>query len=63
MKALPWIAAALVALTVSAVAGGESAPVQPVSIETTVIPAGVCPRGHAGVWIEPGVMECLKELP
>ena len=64
MKALTWIACALVALSVGVVAGHESAPPEPIAKESlAAIPVGVCPRGHVGMWIERGYMECLKEQP
>ena len=62
-KAFPWIAALLIGAVVTAVAGHESAPVPAPKEEPAHIPAGVCPRGHVGVWIDSGAMECLKELP
>ena len=64
MKALTWIACALVALSVGVVAGHESAPPEPIAKESlAAIPAGVCPRGHVGVWADSANMECFKELP
>ena len=62
-KAFPWMCAALIALGVSAVAGGESLPIAAPQITAQAVPAGVCPRGHAAVWIDSANMECLKELP
>lgn len=65
-KALPWIAAILLAAAISAVAGHESAPLQaaPAQLEEPAhIPTGVCPRGHVGMWIDHATVECHKELP
>ena len=62
-KAFPWMCAALIALGVSAVAGRENQPIPAPQIAAQAVPAGVCPRGHAAVWIDRASMECLKELP
>lgn len=61
---LTWIAAALVVVSVGAVAGIENGPTPSnVLHEPAAIPDGVCQRGHVGVWIDSNTMECLKELP
>lgn len=60
-QALSWIAAILITGCIGALAAQESAPAT--KEEPAHIPAGVCPRGHVGVWIDSGAMECLKELP
>lgn len=62
-KAFPWICAALITLGVSAVAGHESQQPSAPQVTAQAVPAGVCPRGHTGVWIDSKTMECLKELP
>lgn len=62
-KAFPWMCAALVTLGVSAVAGHESQPITAPQITEKAVPAGVCPLGYVGVWIDSTNMECLKEMP
>lgn len=60
-QALSWIAAILITGCIGALAAQESAPAT--NEEPVLIPAGVCPLGHVGVWAAPSVMECLKERP
>lgn len=62
-KAFPWICAALITLTVSAVAGHESQPQPTPSTQQRAIPPGVCEPGFTGVWVDASTMECLKERP
>ena len=63
-QAVTWIAAILITGGVGAIAAQESAPPEGAAqIEPRAVPKGVCPPRHVGVWIESGVMECLKELP
>lgn len=62
-QAFPWICAALIALTVGAVAGRETQPQAAPAPQQRAIPVGVCEPGTTGVWVDASTMECLKERP